>query len=99
MSTTRKVLRFGKPIPLVKGILDRIKEHEKKPQRMIFWRTISDISLIFYFMTDHPLFFSKIGFSRFDKNFINNCDFINNVFWLLNAVFDLMCDLVDLYNL
>lgn len=31
MSLTRKVLRFGKPIPLVKGIMDRIKEHEKKP--------------------------------------------------------------------
>jgi len=48
---------FGLPIPLIKGIMDRIKEHEKTPQRMIFWRTISDISLALYFLTDHPLYF------------------------------------------
>lgn len=66
---------------------------------MIFWRTISDISLMLYFLTDHPLYLNKIGFLRFDKNFINNCDFINNVFWLLNALFDIMCDVVDLYHL
>ena len=31
MSLTRKVLRFGLPIPLIKGIMDRIKLHEKTP--------------------------------------------------------------------
>ena len=31
MSLTRKVLRFGMYIPLIKGIMDRIKEHEKRP--------------------------------------------------------------------
>jgi hypothetical protein len=57
MSLTRKVLRFGCPIPLFLGILNRLKENEKKPQRMVLTRTISDTMLILYFLTDHPLYF------------------------------------------
>jgi hypothetical protein len=67
MSLTRKVLRFGKPLSLVKSIMDRIKQHEKSPVRMVFWRTLSDISLILYFLTDHPLYFHKIGLIKLDK--------------------------------
>jgi hypothetical protein len=58
MSQTRKVLRFGQEIPLIKTIRERLIEHEKKPVRMVFWKTISDISLIAYFFTDHPLYFN-----------------------------------------
>lgn len=97
MSLTRKVLRFGKPIPLIKSIMDRFKEHEKKPIRNVFVRTLSDIFLMLYFATDHPLYFQKIGMVNMDKSLLNNIDYINNVFWLLNAVFDLYADLVDLY--
>ena len=64
---------------------------------MVFWRTISDIFLIFYFITDHPLYFQRIGFAKFDKKFLENCDYINNLFWLLNSVLDLICDIVDLH--
>lgn len=98
MSLTRKVLRFGKHIPLIKRIMDRIKENEKKPVSMIFWRTISDISLILYYLTDHPLYFNRIGLVKYDKKFISNLDYLNNLFWLLNIIFDVMCDLVDLYQ-
>jgi hypothetical protein len=61
MSLTRRVLRFGKPIPVIKDILDRFKEHEKRPVRSIFWKTVSDILLIIYYLSDHPLYFEKIG--------------------------------------
>lgn len=57
MSLTRKVLRFGKPFPLIKAIIDRFKAHEKKPVRNILLRTISDICLATYFFSDHPLYF------------------------------------------
>ncbi len=97
MSLTRKVLRFGKPIPLIKTILDRFKEHEKKPVRNIFLRTLSDIFLILYFLTDHPLYFQRIGFVKMEKDLVNNIDWINNVFWLLEALIDIYCDAVDLY--
>ncbi len=67
MSLTRKVLRFGKPLPLVKAIMDRFKQHQKSPVRNITLRTISDISLILYFLTDHPLYFQRIGLVKMDK--------------------------------
>jgi len=57
MSLTRKVLRFGKPFPLIKAIIDRFKAHEKKPVRNILLRTLSDIFLALYFFSDHPLYF------------------------------------------
>ena len=36
---------------------------------MIFFRTLSDLSLILYFATDHPLYFNNIGFWKYDKKF------------------------------
>mmetsp|Transcript_39188 Transcript_39188/g.28334 ORF Transcript_39188/g.28334 Transcript_39188/m.28334 type:complete len:104 (-) Transcript_39188:317-628(-) len=98
MSVTRNVLRFGKEIPLVTGMRDRLKQHEKSPVRMLFWKTLSDFALILYFATDHPLYFNKIGFWKFDKQFIKNCDLINNVFWLLSSIFDMMCTMVEIFH-
>ena len=62
MSMVRKVLRFGKEIPLITGMRDRIRAHEVSPQRMILFKSLSDFFLILYFFTDHPLFFHNIGF-------------------------------------
>mmetsp|Transcript_40374 Transcript_40374/g.29748 ORF Transcript_40374/g.29748 Transcript_40374/m.29748 type:complete len:156 (+) Transcript_40374:1-468(+) len=97
MSMTRKVLRFGSPIPLIIGMMSRMKENEQKPVRMFFWRTVSDFMLILYYLTDHPLYFQKVGFAKFDSAFIQLLDKWNNIFWLLNSLLDLMCDIVDLY--
>ena len=99
MSLTRKVLRFGKPIPLVKAIIDRVAEHSRKPVRNFTLRTLSDIFLILYFLTDHPLYFQKIGFIKMDKNLVNQIDYINNITWLVNAVLDIICDISDLMHL
>lgn len=99
MSQTRKVLRFGKEIPLITGIRNRLIAHEKTPQRMVFWRTISDIALILYFFTDHPLYFNGIGFWTYDKAFLSNMDYINNVFWLINSVLDIVVTIADMQHL
>ena len=97
MSLTRKVLRFGKPLPLIKGIIDRFKAHEKKPVRNILLRTLADFFLIMYFVSDHPLYFQRIGFVKMDKSWVDFIDYQNNLYWLLECVIDLYCDLVDLY--
>ena len=99
MSAARKVLRFGKEIPLITGIRQRLQAHEKSPQRMVFWRTISDISLMMYFFTDHPLFFDSIGFWKHSKQYLESLDYINNIFWLLNSLFDIVITLVDMSHL
>ena len=99
MSITRKVLRFGKPLPLIKAIIDRIREHQRKGVKMVFWRTISDLCLIIYFLTDHPLYFQRVGLAKMDKPLLNSIDWWNNFFWLMNALLDMMCDIVELYHL
>ena len=71
MSLTRACLRFGKPLPVIKGIIDRFKENEKNPVRNMFWRTLSDIILILYYLTDHPLYFWGVGFIKMDKKLVD----------------------------
>ena len=65
MSATRKVLRFGKEIPLITGIRNRLALHEVTPQRMILYRVLSDLTLILYFFTDHPLYLHNVGFWKY----------------------------------
>ena len=96
MSMTRKVLRFGKEIPLITGMRDRIRSHEVTPQRMILFKSLSDFFLILYFFTDHPLFFNNIGLYKYTTNFVQRCDYINNVFWLVSSLFDIMCTVVEI---
>lgn len=99
MSMTRKVLRFGKEIPLITGIRNKLALHEETPQRMILYRILSDLTLILYFFTDHPLYLHNVGFWKYSDKFMKNCDYINNVFWLLSSIFDIMCTVVEINHL
>ncbi len=58
-------------------------------------RNLDDFFLILYFLTDHPLYFHRIGFIKMDKELVNKLDYWNNVFWLLNALLDIYCDFSD----
>lgn len=66
---------------------------------MVFWRTLSDIALTLYFFTDHPMFFNAIGLFQYDPKFIKRIDYINNVFWLLNSVFDIIVTVADMHHI
>jgi len=55
--------------------------------------------LILYFFTDHPLYFNNIGFWLYEKNFLSNIDYINNVFWLINSILDIVVTLSDMQSL
>lgn len=99
MSMTRKVLRFGKEIPLITGIRNKLALHEVTPQRAIFYRVLSDLTLILYFFTDHPLYLHNVGFWKYSKKFNDNCDYINNVFWLVSSLFDIVCTVVEIQYL
>ena len=67
MLMTRKVLRFGMPIRYAIDIKNRFKQHEKKGVRMVFWRTLQDISKSMYYILDHPLYLEKINLISLDK--------------------------------
>ncbi len=70
MMLTRKVLSFGLMVPLLKKIHDRVREHEEKPVRMIYFKTLTDFSLCIAHVADIPLYFQKIGFSRFQTGYV-----------------------------
>ena len=83
---------------MVKNILDRFKAHEKSPVRNILLRTISDVFLLLYFVSDHPLYFQRIGFIKMEKSTLDMIDWWNNIYWLVEALIDIYCDCVDLYH-
>ena len=95
-SHTRKVLRFGKELPLIVNIRNRLALHATQPVRMIEYRTLSDLALILYFATDHPLYFHSIGIWKYSASFMSNLNYINNVFWLLSSIFDMMVTVVEI---
>ena len=66
---------------------------------MILYRILSDLTLILYFFTDHPLYLHSVGFWKYSPSFVNNCDYINNLFWLLSSLFDIVCTVVEINHL
>ena len=63
---------------------------------MILYRILGDIFLILYFFTDHPLYLNNVGFWKFSPKFLSNCDYINNLFWLISSLFDIAVTMVEI---
>jgi hypothetical protein len=99
MGMTRKVLRFGRSLPVLKQLMDRIKLHEKKPVRMIFFRTISDLLLAIYYLSDHPIFLYKVGIYRGEKSFVDRIEWWSDFIWLIESIIDVVCDIVELFHI
>ena len=74
----------------------RARMNQKETQSVMVWRTLNDMALMMYFLTDHPLFFHNVGFYTFHKDTLSSIDYINNVFWLLNAMLDIFVSVADL---
>ena len=64
MSLTRKVFRFGGEIPTILNIINRFRTHQTTAVKMIFYSTLNDILNILYLLTDHLLYFIKVGFIK-----------------------------------
>ena len=95
-SLTRNLIRLTKTLPVILGLMKRYENDDHKKDKMSIWRTVSDIMLFLYFITDHPFYFQKIGLTSFSNDFMNKIDYWNNIFWFLNSVFDIICDIGDL---
>ena len=57
MSLTRNLIRIGKPINVSLDVIKRYRTDAYTKDKMATWRTLSDIMLILYFITDHPFYF------------------------------------------
>ena len=63
---------------------------------MVEYITIGDLALILYFFTDHPIYFNSIGLWKYSPGFMSNLNYMNNVFWLLSSIFDMMVTIVEI---
>lgn len=96
MSLTRRLLRFGKPIPLFISMFYSLRDYNKKPKRAFIFRTLSDISLFIYYFLDHPLYFQKLGVINMSKERADYIDWLTNVTWFLETFFNILVDLIDI---
>jgi hypothetical protein len=104
MSNVRKVLRFGRPFGIFKGIIERFNDKEEK---MMFTRTIADLCLIVFFLLDHPTYLQRvlrhylmkqIGMVKMGKPTVEKLEFYSNFYWLLECFFSLASELVALFH-
>lgn len=63
---------------------------------MILYKILNDLALTIYFFTDHPLYLNSVGFWKYSPAFVKKCDFINNIFWLLNCLFDIVVTIEEI---
>lgn len=100
MGMTRKIMRFGLEIPIIIGIIKRIKQHNKSPQKMIFIQTLADIFGALYFIFDHPLYFTKTGFLRgWSKELQDRIGWWSEVWWLLQTILEIACHVVAINDM
>mmetsp|Transcript_13932 Transcript_13932/g.21960 ORF Transcript_13932/g.21960 Transcript_13932/m.21960 type:complete len:113 (+) Transcript_13932:179-517(+) len=108
MGNTRKILRWGREISAFYGIAKLYKAHSEgkvtenynkiNNKVYIYSKILSDFSLALFFILDHILWFSKIGVLKNDA-LKNKSDLLSNIFWLLECVFTVISNNVEIYLL
>ena len=79
MVVTRKVLRFGMSLPLLRDILG---PKESCP----FWRTVSQAALLVYYILDHPLYLKMIGVLALGSKAVAKLEWHKNVLRLIAKI-------------
>ena len=79
MVVTRKVLRFGMSLPLLRDILG--------PKGSCpFWHTVSQAALLVYYLLDHPLYLKRIGVLALSQKAAAKLEWQKNVLRLVAKV-------------
>ncbi|TNV75711.1 hypothetical protein FGO68_gene16851 [Halteria grandinella] len=95
MSFLRMAMRFEKPYPMMRGIARRHNSiHRYEPLAIL--RSIGDAFLVLYFLTDHPMFFHRLGYLTYSAKFADDLDLVNNLFWLANCVIEMIVDSLEI---
>ena len=103
MSFVRMAMRFEKPYPLLKRISLRHSSdqpvHFQDHDPLAALRTLSDLSLFFFYVSDHPLFLYKLGYLPMSLGTLQGLDYWNNIFWLGNTVLEIVIDLLEVLRM
>ena len=90
---------MGKEIPFILGIRNRFIQHKASPVRMFECKTLSDICLILFFSTGHPVYLHNVGFLKFSPTTFANIFYYNIFFWLLSSIFGMLVTIVEIGHL
>ena len=103
MSFVRMAMRFEKPYPLLKRISLRHSSdqpvHFQDHDPLAALRTLSDLSLFFFYVSDHPLFLYKLGYLPMSLETLQGLDYLNNIFWLGNTVLEIAIELLEVLRM
>ena len=103
MSSARMAMRFEKPYPLLKRIIIRHSSdqpvHFQDHDPLAALRTLSDLTLFFFYLSDHPLFFYKLGYLPMSLGSLQGLDYWNNIFWLGNSVQEIAIGLIEVLRM
>jgi hypothetical protein len=99
IALVRKVLRFGMPIGVTINLIRRQLGDMPTLTKMI--KNIADIFLILYYLTDHILYIRHVGLipHPLESKFIQRVDLINNITWLIENIFTVIGDALDIHAL
>jgi len=110
LAMCRKVLRFGRPIPLLRdaaatipffsansreGSLFQKEEYARTLENIVLW--LNKLALAHYFLLDHVMFFIKIGWYKPNSELTNRLNQLTEGSWLLEALTGLAAALIRLY--
>mmetsp|Transcript_8442 Transcript_8442/g.9541 ORF Transcript_8442/g.9541 Transcript_8442/m.9541 type:complete len:250 (-) Transcript_8442:176-925(-) len=106
MSTTRKVLRFGRPIGLTYNLFKLLAAFTKKPEEgdnllkekdagYVTFKTAELISSFVYFLTDHLLWAVRVG-AMAKPSYYSKVDYTCDMTWLLECIFGITHNLINI---
>uniref|UniRef100_T1JI86 Peroxisomal membrane protein 11B n=1 Tax=Strigamia maritima TaxID=126957 RepID=T1JI86_STRMM len=92
LSTARKIFRLGRFLDTLNAALKSLHLQELSLRTTI---TFSKISSALYLLTDHIIWFGRVGLMAVDKSKWTQQ---SNKFWLLSITFSLIRDLMELWH-
>jgi len=105
MGMTRKVLRFGRPIGIIKNIFVLLRTLRRKDKSdgastifYTYFKTLAEACLALFFLFDHVLYLSKLKVVE-NQNLVQRCDYLSNFFWLCECASTIISDCTSIHVL
>jgi len=105
MGMTRKVLRWGRPIGIIRNVFLMLKGLSKKDGKtdaqgltFTYFKTLADISLALFFLFDHVLYLGRLKIVK-NQNILQRCDYLSNFFWLCECIATIVSDCMQIHVL
>lgn len=97
MSLTRKIMRFGSGISILLRMLQRFKDSQNAPVKLMFFTTLADLFGLLYVLMDHPMYFVKVGFLKsWSPEKAARWDKYTDLMWFLEVMIQIPLHMVSI---